>query len=199
MKNLPILLFVIYLLSSCSPKFFIKSNIKIDNLKIAATFNSRITPEDKEKLNMEINHTIDKWNIENHKFKLSLVDTSVTKANLLINIDSIYLPSRFIELDAVFINLGVWFTAGYLISQYNNPFFILFGLVSIQLNDITVIQYKINDYSDKQLESVTRFTSKTILFKNKIQERNRHLRNFDSQLFDFIEKFEKEYKKKNGL
>jgi hypothetical protein len=119
---------------------------------------------------------------------------------LSVSVDSIFLPPRWVEYDAIFMNTLIWFGAGYGIGKYNNPFFILLPIISFQPNDATFIRYKLSDrISDQTEQRMTNFISKTILLSNKEKERNRHIRNFGTQLYDFLEKFEKEYKKQNAL
>lgn len=72
-------------------------------------------------------------------------------------------------------------------------------LLHLQPSNITHITYQLSNYSEKSQEVTTKFINKTRLFRNKEKERNRQLREFNIQLFDFLELIEKEYNKKNGI
>lgn len=197
MKYKSIIVWTLFFLTSCSPKFYLKENTKIENLSLSLGFHKRISNLDKEKIQMELYQTIDEWNNEKHTFLLSIADTS--SADLTILVDSISLPSKFLQFDAIFVNTALWVIAGYGVVKYSNPAFMLLGLIHFDPINRTFINYRLNQFSKKQLQFATEFKSKTILFKNKEKERNRHIRNFDTQLYNFIEKLEKEYKKKNDL
>ncbi len=199
MKNIFLFTFSIFLLTSCSPTFHLKENTKIERLSISVGYNPNIATADRGKISGEVNHTIGEWNIENHAFKLNLVDTAVTKADLSITVDSLFFPSRFVEVGGLIVNTALIATAAYGFIIYEKPAYLLLGGIQFGLNNITFIKYRMKNYSSKTEEFDTRFISKRRRFKNREEERNRHLRDFDGQFYNFLEKLEKEYKKKNGI
>lgn len=189
---------VLFLLVSCSPGFYLKNNNQISNFKLNLTFNERIKASDRQKIMLQASHTISEWNLEKHAFAIELKDSG--NADLYLKIDSVFIPSQFIQTCGFLVNSSLWFWGGFMTAKYNNPYFLFFSLISFQVNDITLAKYRLNEtLTDNVHTQDWRFITKTKLFNNRDKERNSHIRNFDEQLYQLIEKIEKEYRKKNNL
>jgi hypothetical protein len=190
-------LFIAIFLNSCSPKFYLRNNHSIDQLKLSFSFNPRISQHEQEKIKNEINNTVSNWNGENHYYKITISD-SLSNPDLSIKVDSIFLPPRLLEISSVIIDFGLGYIAGYHLAKYHDPLYFLFLGLSLHPEDNTLIKYRLDEkISSNSSERRFQFQTNTRIFSRKQKERDRHLRNFGNQLHSFLEKMEKEYKRKN--
>ncbi|MFN3446233.1 MAG: hypothetical protein ACK44D_10865 [Bacteroidia bacterium] len=190
-----IIILVLLALVSCNKSFHIKRNTQVSELSIKLEINTQFDTKDNQKLNLAFQHTISQWNLERHLFTITASKSD--SADLIIKVDSVFVPSKLLQALALTYNIAAWTTGIYGVTELKNPYYVILPIFTFQPSNITQIRYKLNNYTDRTEVAGTNFITKTRLFRNKEKERNRQIRDFDAQLFDFLESIEKEYRKKN--
>jgi hypothetical protein len=178
--------------------FYLKEEIKIDELSLKTDYSSGVPLEDRQIMNISINSAIEIWNAQGHLFQVDLLSNPDSlNPDLLIKFDTIIIPSKWNLISPLVINTGivVWVALEAVAQQ--KPYLVPLALLNINLANTTKTSYLLNEPSEMTESRLFHFTTKPRLFRPIEEERSMHVRQTGEKLSGFLESLEKAYRKKS--
>lgn len=184
------------LLVSCAPSFYLKGNQKLETISLKVEYGPKITPDQINIIQLNVNQFLTEYNQEKHLFKVHLSEND-DDANIILKFNKFSSPRKFTQVTATVLSLGIGYSLLII-----NPSVGVFLVPFVQLNQI----YNITECSYTISKSISDFPKKpaTITFgtprgfNSRNVELQQHLRSIDFQLGAFLDAFEKEYARKNN-